>query len=55
VLAQSPMVRMWNSLHLAVELTITAVGARRVGITALVLSVDALRRGRRAITMDAQR
>jgi hypothetical protein len=28
---------------------------RRVGIAVLVLSADALRRGRRAITMDAQR
>jgi hypothetical protein len=30
-------------------------GGCRVGITVVVLSVDALRRGRRAITMDAQR
>jgi hypothetical protein len=49
------MVRIWNGPHLAVEPTIAAVGGRPIGTTVLVLSPDALRRGRRTITMDAQR
>jgi len=53
--AQSLMVRIWNSLHPAVEPTIAAVRGRPIGITALALPPDALRRGRWAITMDAQR
>jgi putative spermidine/putrescine transport system permease protein len=55
VRAQTLPVRIWNSLHLEIEPTIAAVSAFLIGITALVLLVDALLRGRRAVTMDAQR
>jgi hypothetical protein len=48
-------VRIWNGPHLVVDPTIAAVGGCPSGISAPVLSLDALRRGRRAITMDAQR
>jgi putative spermidine/putrescine transport system permease protein len=55
VRAQTLPVRIWNSLHLEIEPTIAAVSAFLIGVTALVLLVDALLRGRRAATMDAQR
>lgn len=55
VRAQTLPVRIWNSLHLEIEPTIAAVSAFLIGITALVLLLDGLLRGRRAATMDAQR
>jgi ABC-type spermidine/putrescine transport system permease subunit II len=55
VRAQTLPVRIWNSLHLEIEPTIAAVSAFLIGITALVLLLDSLLRGRRAATMDAQR
>lgn len=45
--AQTLPVRIWNSLHLEIEPTIAAVSAFLIGITALVLLVDALLRGRK--------
>jgi putative spermidine/putrescine transport system permease protein len=53
--AQTLPVRIWNSLHLEIEPTIAAVSAFLIGVTALVLLLDALLRGRRAATMHAQR
>jgi ABC-type spermidine/putrescine transport system permease subunit II len=55
VRAQTLPVRIWNSLHLEIEPTIAAVSACLIGVTALVLLLDALLRGRRAATMNAQR
>jgi putative spermidine/putrescine transport system permease protein len=55
VRAQTLPVRIWNSLHMEIEPTIAAVSAFLIGITALVLLVDGLLRGRRAATMDRQR
>ena len=55
VRAQTLPVRIWNSLHLEIEPTIAAVSAFLIGVTALVLLLDALLRGRRAATMNAQR
>jgi putative spermidine/putrescine transport system permease protein len=55
VQAQTLPVRIWNSLHLEIEPTIAAVSAFLIGITALVLLLDALLRGRRAATMAAKR
>jgi putative spermidine/putrescine transport system permease protein len=55
VRAQTLPVRIWNSLHLEIEPTIAAVSAYLIGVTALVLLLDALLRGRRAATMNAQR
>jgi ABC-type spermidine/putrescine transport system permease subunit II len=49
--AQTLPVRIWNSLHLEIEPTIAAVSAFLIGITALVLLLDALLRGRRGATM----
>jgi ABC-type spermidine/putrescine transport system permease subunit II len=44
---QTLPVRIWNSLHLEIEPTIAAVSAFLIGITALVLAIDAvLRRAR---------
>lgn len=40
-------VRIWNSLHLEVEPTIAAVSTFLIGVTALVLLLDALLRRRR--------
>ncbi len=53
--AQTLPVRIWNSLHLEIEPTIAAVSAFLIGITALVLLLDGLLRGRRAATLNAQR
>jgi ABC-type spermidine/putrescine transport system permease subunit II len=53
--AQTLPVRIWNSLHLEIEPTIAAVSAFLIGVTALVLLLDFLLRGRRAATMNAQR
>jgi ABC-type spermidine/putrescine transport system permease subunit II len=50
--AQTLPVRIWNSLHLEIEPTIAAVSAFLIGITALVLLLDALLRGRRGATMQ---
>jgi putative spermidine/putrescine transport system permease protein len=50
VRAQTLPVRIWNSLNLQVEPTIAAVSAFLIGVTALVLAVDAIlrhQRGRR--------
>ena len=55
VRAQTLPVRIWNSLNLEIEPTIAAVSAFLIGVTALVLLLDALLRGRRAATMNAQR
>jgi ABC-type spermidine/putrescine transport system permease subunit II len=55
VLAQTLPVRIRNRLHLEIEPTIAAVSAFLIGITALVLLLDALLCGRRTATMDAQR
>jgi putative spermidine/putrescine transport system permease protein len=55
VRTQTLPVRIWNSLHLEIEPTIAAVSAFLIGITALVLLLDALLRGRRAATMNAKR
>jgi ABC-type spermidine/putrescine transport system permease subunit II len=55
VRAQTLPVRIWNSLHMEIEPTIAAVSAFLIGITALVLLLDSLLRGRRAATMDAHR
>ena len=55
VRAQTLPVRIWNSLHLEIEPTIAAVSAFLIGITAVVLLLDSLLRGRRAATMNAQR
>jgi ABC-type spermidine/putrescine transport system permease subunit II len=53
--AQTLPVRIWNSLHLEIEPTIAAVRAFLIAVTALVLLLDTLLRGRRAATMNAQR
>lgn len=53
--AQTLPVRIWNSLHLEIEPTIAAVSAFLIGVTALVLLLDALLRSRRTATMNAQR
>jgi putative spermidine/putrescine transport system permease protein len=50
--AQTLPVRIWNSLHLEIEPTIAAVSAFLIGVTALVLLLDGLLRGRRAAMMD---
>ena len=50
--AQTLPVRIWNSLHLEIEPTIAAVSAFLIGVTALVLLLDGLLRGRRAATME---
>jgi ABC-type spermidine/putrescine transport system permease subunit II len=47
VRAQTLPVRIWNSLHLEIEPTIAAVSAFLIGVTALVLLLDSLLRGRR--------
>jgi ABC-type spermidine/putrescine transport system permease subunit II len=52
--AQTLPVRIWNSLHLEIEPTIAAVSAFLIGVTALILLLDALLRGRRAATMKTQ-
>ena len=44
---QTLPVRIWNSLHLQVEPTIAAVSAFLIGVTALVLAFDAVRRRRK--------
>ena len=43
---QTLPVRIWNSLHLEVEPTIAAVSAFLIGVTGLVLALDALLRRR---------
>lgn len=43
---QTLPVRIWNSLHLEVEPTIAAVNAFLIGVTGLVLLIEALARGR---------
>jgi ABC-type spermidine/putrescine transport system permease subunit II len=43
---QTLPVRIWNSLHLEVEPTIAAVSAFLIGVTGIVLTADALLRGR---------
>lgn len=53
--SQTLPVRIWNSLHLEIEPTIAAVSAFLIGVTALVLLLDGLLRGRRAAMMDAKR
>jgi ABC-type spermidine/putrescine transport system permease subunit II len=45
---QTLPVRIWNSLHLDVEPTIAAVNAFLIGVTGVVLLIDALFRRRRA-------
>jgi putative spermidine/putrescine transport system permease protein len=55
VRAQTLPVRIWNSLHLEIEPTIASVSAFLIGVTALVLLLDSLLRGRRGATMNAQR
>ncbi len=55
VRAQTLPVRIWNSLHLEIEPTIAAVSAFLIGVTAVVLLLDGLLRGRRAATMNARR
>jgi putative spermidine/putrescine transport system permease protein len=50
--AQTLPVRIWNSLHLEIEPTIAAVSAFLIGVTAVVLLLDGLLRGRRAAMMD---
>jgi len=47
VSTQTLPVRIWNSLHLEVEPTIAAVSSFLIGITALVLLLDATLRGSR--------
>jgi ABC-type spermidine/putrescine transport system permease subunit II len=42
VRAQTLPVRIWNSLNLKVEPTITAVGAFLIGVTTLTLSIGAV-------------
>ena len=46
---QTLPVRIWNSLHLQVEPTVAAVSAFLIGVTALILAVDALLRRRRQV------
>jgi ABC-type spermidine/putrescine transport system permease subunit II len=55
VRAETLPVRIWNSLHMEIEPTIAAVSAFLIGVTALVLLIDGLLRGRRAATMKTQR
>ena len=55
VRAQTLPVRIWNSLHLEIEPTIAAVSAFLIGVTGLVLLLDGLLRGRRAVTIETQR
>jgi ABC-type spermidine/putrescine transport system permease subunit II len=47
VRAQTLPVRIWNSLHMEIEPTIAAVSAFLIGVTALILLLDAAIRGRR--------
>jgi ABC-type spermidine/putrescine transport system permease subunit II len=48
VATQTLPVRIWNSLHLEIEPTIAAVSTFLIGVTAIILLIDAaLRRGRR--------
>ena len=49
VRAQTLPVRIWNSLNLQVEPTIAAVSAFLIGVTALILLLDAAIRGRRTL------
>lgn len=52
--AQTLPVRIWNSLHLEIEPTIAAVSAFLIAVTALVLLLDSLLRGRRS-AMNVER
>jgi putative spermidine/putrescine transport system permease protein len=54
VRTQTLPVRIWNSLHLEIEPTIAAVSAFLIGVTAFVLLLDTLLRGRRASTIQTQ-
>jgi ABC-type spermidine/putrescine transport system permease subunit II len=49
VRSQTLPVRIWNSLHMEIEPTIAAVSAFLIGITALILLLDAAIRGRRTL------
>ncbi|MFI5022520.1 MAG: ABC transporter permease [Alphaproteobacteria bacterium] len=44
---QTLPVRIWNSLHLEIEPTIAAVSAFLIGVTAVILLLDSVLRGRR--------
>jgi ABC-type spermidine/putrescine transport system permease subunit II len=48
VRSQTLPVRIWNSLHMEIEPTIAAVSAFLIGVTALILLLDAAIRGRRS-------
>jgi putative spermidine/putrescine transport system permease protein len=45
--AQTLPVRIWNSLNLQVEPTIAAVSGLLIGVTTLILSIEAVLRPRR--------
>jgi putative spermidine/putrescine transport system permease protein len=47
VRAQTLPVRIWNSLHMEIEPTIAAVSAFLIGVTALILLLDAVLRAKR--------
>jgi putative spermidine/putrescine transport system permease protein len=47
VRSQTLPVRIWNSLHMEIEPTIAAVSAFLIGVTALILLLDAVIRGTR--------